>query len=89
LQANEIAATQALGPSQLLSTATPTLAVAFSNTNLTLSWPLASAGFALQTAPSLSSALWTTVPTPPQIVGGQWQVTFSLSGSAGFYRLMQ
>ena len=48
LQADEIAATQALGPNQLLSAASPTLGATKSGANLTLFWPLASAGFILQ-----------------------------------------
>jgi alpha-L-arabinofuranosidase len=87
LQADEIAATQALGPTQLLSTASPTLAAAISGTNLTLSWPLASAGFTLQWETNISLLFWTNGLLAPQIFGGQWQVTVPVSGPALYYRL--
>ena len=87
LQADEIAATQALGPNQLLSAASPTLGATISGANLTLSWPLASAGFNLQWATNLSPSLWTNGLPAAQIVGGQWQVTLTVSGPSLYYRL--
>jgi len=89
LQAGEIAATQALGPNQLLSSSAPTLQAAVAGTNLTLSWPLASASFVLQSATNLASGSWTNLPSPAQIVGGQWQLTLPLSGTMGYFRLVQ
>jgi alpha-L-arabinofuranosidase len=87
LQADEIAATQALGPNQLLSTASPTLGAAVTVDNLTLSWPLASAGFTVQWETNLASSMWTNGLPAPQIVGGQWQVTIPISGPTLYYRL--
>jgi Concanavalin A-like lectin/glucanases superfamily len=90
LSASEIAATEALGPNQLLSTNSPTIGVTTTPTNLTLSWPLASADFTVQSSPNLASDYWITIALPkPQIVAGQWQVTLPLSGNASstFYRL--
>jgi hypothetical protein len=87
LRAEEVAATQLLGPNQLLSTASPALSASVVGTNLTLFWPLASAGFALLASPDLLPGDWTTVSPAPQIVGGQWQVTVPLPAAAQFYRL--
>jgi arabinoxylan arabinofuranohydrolase len=90
LSASEIAATDALGPNQVLSTDSPTLSVTATPSNLTLTWPLASASFTLQSCTNLVQGNWVNLPSPaPQIVGGQWQVTLPLSGGASstFYRL--
>ena len=86
----EIAATDALGPNQLLSTNSPSITVASTATNLTLTWPLASAGFTLQSRTNLILGNWVNVASPaPQIIGGQWQVTLpvSVSVDSAFYRL--
>jgi hypothetical protein len=86
----EIAATDALGPNQLLSTNSPSITFASTATTLTLNWPLASAGFTLQSRTNLIQGNWVNVVLPaPQIVGGQWQVTLPVSASVDsvFYRL--
>jgi hypothetical protein len=87
LNSDEVAATEALGPSALLSTASPTLHVTSSGGNVVLTWPLASAGFTLQSRSSLSTGAWAPVPLGPQIVGANWQVIVPSSGSMQFYRL--
>jgi hypothetical protein len=90
LSPNEIAASDALGPNQTLSTANPSINTAVTPTNLTLTWPLASAGFTLQLRTNLLFGDWTNVTSPnPQIVGGQWQVTLPAPSNADsiFYRL--
>jgi hypothetical protein len=90
LAASEIAATYALGPNQLLSTNSPGLSVVATPTSLTLSWPLASAGFTVQSRTNLVLGNWATVTSPaPQISGGQWQVVLPVSANVGaaFYRL--
>jgi hypothetical protein len=59
---------------------------------LTLAWPLASAGFTVQSRTNLAIGNWVNVPSPPpQIIAGQWQVTLSVTpGSpATFYRLVK
>ncbi len=88
LTANEIAATQVLGPNQPLSTASPQLSAAPSSGNLVLSWPVAAAGFVLKSSPSLTGP-WTTVPAAQTIVSNAWQVSVPASGSgnAQFFRL--
>lgn len=92
LSAPEIAATDALGPNQALSTTSPPISIAPTAANLTLAWPLASAGFTLQSCTNLGSGGWVNVTSPaPQIIGGQWQVMLPASGSANstFYRLVK
>jgi endo-1,4-beta-xylanase len=92
LSAAEIAATAALGTSQQLSTNSPATSLALTGTNQTLSWPLANAGFTLQSRTNLALGNWADVTSPaPQIVGGQWQVTLPSDANAGsvFYRLIK
>ena len=86
----EIAATAALGPDQLLSTNPPPVSLAASPTKLTFSWPLASAGFTLQSTTNLLPANWLNLTSPaPQIVSNQWLLTLPLptNTSSAFYRL--
>jgi len=86
----EIAATDALGSDQILSTASPSINVAVTPANVTVTWPLASAGFTLQLSTNLLSGIWTNVASPtPQILNGQWQVILPNPGNAGsiYYRL--
>jgi endoglucanase len=90
LSAAEIAATAALGPDQLLSTNPPLMGLALTGTNLTVSWPLANAGFTLQSCTDLTLGDWVNVTWPvPQVMSNQWQVMLPLPGdaSSGFYRL--
>jgi poly(hydroxyalkanoate) depolymerase family esterase len=89
LSAAEIAATAALGPSQLLSTNSPEMRMAILGTNLTISWPLASAGYTLQWRTDLVQGGWVNVTSvAPQIVGNLWQMALPQStNSSAFYRL--
>jgi hypothetical protein len=90
LSSAEIAATSALGPDQLLSTNPPALSVGLTGTNLVISWPVASAGYTLQSCTNLSWGGWVNVTSPaPHIVSNQWQVALPPSGNGGsaFYRL--
>jgi hypothetical protein len=89
LSASEIAAAQALGPNQLLSAASPVVSAAASGGNLTLSWPVASAGYTVMTTTNLSAGNWTPAVVTPQINGGQWQAVLPVSGSAQFYQLQK
>ena len=90
LSAREIAATDALGPNELLSTNSPSVSMTTTPAALTFAWPLASAGFTLQTRTNLIEGGWVNVASPvPQIANGQWQVTVPAPGGADstFYRL--
>jgi len=92
LSASEIAGTYALGPNQPLSANSPTMGFTSTPSNLTLTWPLASAGYTLQARTNLIQGNWANVTSPaPQILGGQWQVTLSTSvgARAVYYRLMK
>lgn len=89
MQSNEIAAAQILGPDQLLDVGIPTLNAELAGSSLTLSWPLAAAGFSLFTRTNLAAGNWTTVSQSPQIVGNQWQVTVPMAGNLQFFRLQQ
>jgi poly(hydroxyalkanoate) depolymerase family esterase len=92
LSSAEMAATAALGPGQLLNTYSPTIQLASAGTNLTLSWPVANAGFTLQWRTNLNLGSWANVTSPvPQIVGNQWQFSLPVSAStpARFYRLVK
>jgi hypothetical protein len=92
LSSAEMAATAALGSSQLLSTNSPQMSAAISGTNLSLSWPLECAGYTLQSRTNQMLGNWGAVPSPaPQIVVGQWQVALPPATNAGsvFYRLVK
>jgi hypothetical protein len=84
----EIAATYTLGPAQLLSTNSPTIAVSGSGQNLTVSWPLVSASFMLQSSTNLMAGNWVAVSSPvAQIVGTNFQVVLPATNGIRFFRL--
>jgi endoglucanase len=88
----EIAATAALGSGQSLSTNSPAITPVATSSNLTLSWPLACAGYTVQWRTNLVLGSWVNAAPPaPQIVGTNWQVTLPMSGSNDsiFYRLLK
>jgi hypothetical protein len=87
LSLEEIQASDLLGPGTMLST-TATLSVSLSGGNTVLSWPLASAGFALETSTNLQSG-WTTLTNAPSISGSTWQIVLPGTGSSAFYRLVR
>ncbi len=92
LSSSEIAATYTLGATQGLSTNAPAISLSATPASLTLRWPLASAGYAVQSRTNLVLGNWMTMTSPaPQITGGQWQVTFSVAPNvpSTFYRLAQ
>ena len=70
-------------------TPVPSINVAWMSGNLTLAWPLASAGFTLQLCTNLASGNWLNVTSPsPQMIGNQWQVTLPpATNCPAFYRL--
>jgi hypothetical protein len=84
----EIEASDALGPNTILNTASPTFSASqISGGNLTLSWPLASAGFTLMYSSNLTGPWSPISAASPQIINGQWQATVPLSGGNEFFRL--
>jgi hypothetical protein len=92
LSSAEIAATDAMGTSQLLSAGNPSISLTMTDTNLTFSWPLPYAGFALQSSTNLVLGNWQTAASPaPQIVTNQWQVSLPIPSSSPsiFYRLVK
>lgn len=90
LSPEEIQASDVLGPNATLSTTNATLSVTASGGSIVLSWPVANAGFAVQSNTNLSnSSLWTTLTNAPTLVGSQWQVTLPNSGNSQFYRLLR
>jgi len=90
LSSSEIAATYALGPNQVLSTGTPVIGVAAAPPDLTLTWPLANAGFTLQSRTNLADGDWVNILSPtPQIIGSQWEIDLPVltNTDSTFYRL--
>lgn len=88
LSSGEIAATQILGPDQILSQTSPVLSVSVDGNSLTLSWPLAAAGFSLMSRTNLTSGTWHPVSSSTaRIVGAQWQINLLASSSTRFFQL--
>jgi hypothetical protein len=59
-----------------------------SGNNLILSWPTNMVGFTLQSTTNLTPPVtWSDVTNPRVVIGGQYTVTNSRSGSAQFFRL--
>ena len=55
---------------------------------LILSWPTNAVGFTLQFTLNLTPpATWIDATNTPVLLGGQWTVTNTVSGSGRFYRL--
>ena len=90
LSAEEITATDALGPNALLSEGSPVLGITTTPATLTLFWPVGFPGFAVQSRTNLFLGNWGTLSAPiPQLVGSQWQVTLPLSQTVQFFRLQK
>jgi alpha-L-arabinofuranosidase len=90
LESAEVAATDALGPNQLLTTNPPAVGISASGGNLTLFWPLASAGYSVLTTTNLGLGVWTPTSLTPQIISGQWQFTIPITNnSAQYYQLVK
>jgi alpha-L-arabinofuranosidase len=88
LSAPDVAATDALGPGQLLTATNPAVNVALSGNQCVLSWSLASSGYTVLTSTNAMGP-WTTAPGTPQISGNQWQFSSSITNSAQFFKLAQ
>jgi hypothetical protein len=66
----------------------PRLAIAQVGTNVELSWPYPSDGYALQSAYGLNpGSIWTTLNPPVTVTNNQNRVTLSATSSVQFYRL--
>jgi len=90
LSASEIAASQALGPDQVLTTNSPAVHAVSAGGYLTLAWPLAAAGYTVQVRTNLMLGDWSNVAAPvPQISGSEWQITLPATDYTGFYRLQR
>jgi hypothetical protein len=90
LSPEEILASDVLGPNATLSTTSASLAASASGGNIVLSWPVANAGFAVESKSSLNpGASWTTLTNAPALVGTQWQLTIPSSGTDQFFRLIR
>ena len=89
LTADEIAATQVLGPDQLSSTARPASSASATVGGLALSWPVASAGCTVLTTTNPAAGDWVAAAVTPQLVGSQWQVLLPITGNTRFYRLQK
>ncbi|MDR3456937.1 MAG: alpha-L-arabinofuranosidase C-terminal domain-containing protein [Verrucomicrobiae bacterium] len=89
LNTNQIAATHALGANTLLNVSNPVVGLALKGNALTLAWPLASAGFTVQTRTNLVLGTWSLTNLIPQMTNGQWQVVIPVTGNAQYYRLQQ
>ena len=89
LRPADIAATQVLGPGQLLSTAPPVVAATGGAGGFTLSWPAASPGFTVMTTTNLAAGDWMPAGVTPQIIDGQWQAAVPISQGVQYYRLQQ
>ncbi|MEO8425778.1 MAG: hypothetical protein ABI651_01570 [Verrucomicrobiota bacterium] len=64
----------------------PTLTIARSGANLTISWPASATGFVLESANSVTGS-WTTVNQTPTNDGNVQSVTITPTGQTAFYRL--
>jgi alpha-L-arabinofuranosidase len=86
----EIAASDALGPGQLLSNAPPpVIASLVAGGNLSLSWPLTGAGFTVLSSSNLAGP-WSPVASPsPQIIDDQWQVTVPVGTGDQYFMLVK
>lgn len=73
-----------------LAAAAPRLAIARDGANVVLAWPVADAGFTLESTTDLTApAAWTTVTPAPSEVAGKNTVTKPVTGTQIFYRLSQ
>jgi hypothetical protein len=70
----------------LSTTAEPRLSVSSSGGTINLSWPVIP--FTLQSSPSLTSPVWTSITTGISVVGDQETYSAPTSGAALYYRLI-
>ena len=87
LQPADIAATQILGPDQVLSSTNPVINASASAGNLMLSWPVGSSGYTIYTSTNLNGGNWLPASASPQAVGNQWQTVLPLTNKQQYFRL--
>jgi len=87
----QIAADDALGPNVVIGTSTNvSVSTSVSGGNLILTWPTSSALVTVLSSSSLGAgASWTTVSPKLTVVGGNYQASIPITGSAQFFRLVQ
>jgi hypothetical protein len=89
LSPEEILASDVLGPNATLSTSA-TLTAMQGSGSVTLTWPVANAGFAVEVSTNLAATNgWVTLTNAPTLVGSQWTLSLSTSGSPQYYRLIR
>jgi hypothetical protein len=94
LTSNQIAADRQLGPDQLSQPTTtnkPAVSVSSGAGNLTLSWPITSGSFYVESSPVLgSNAVWTMVNGTQTVAGLNYQMVLPIASSGNlFFRLHQ
>ena len=68
----------------------PLLKITQAGNNVVLSWSTNAMGFVLQSKPDLTTNTdWTTIQTNPPVLGNQFVVTNTVSGTNNFYRLIK
>jgi len=92
LSSNAVAADYQLGPDQLAQPTTtnkPTVSVSSGPGTLTLSWPITSGNFHVESSPVLGpNAVWTIVSGSQSVVGLNYQMVLSTTnGPTMFFRL--
>jgi subtilisin-like proprotein convertase family protein len=75
------------GWSLSIATTPALVSITAAGTNAVVSWTNALSGYTLQAAPSVESAVWTNVVTPPVLVSGFYTVTNPITPPRGFFRL--
>ena len=66
----------------------PLLRVSLTSSNtVVVAWPVSAAGFNLQQNSSINSTSWSAVPTPPNVVGSEYQVLIAPPAGSWFFRL--
>jgi hypothetical protein len=65
----------------------PLLSIVKETSGALIRWPAAAAGFVLESAGSLATPAWITLPTAPVLEGDQNVVTVEIGSSQKFFRL--
>jgi glucuronoarabinoxylan endo-1,4-beta-xylanase len=88
LSADQIAATEVLGPEPVLSAGGGSVNMTLTQSNLTLTWPLNFAGFTLESSTNLAADSWRAVSVPgPRIIGTNYQLVLPATNTLQFFRL--